>query len=313
MIVGMPQGLLFNTYHAFFKTFFESLGVQFITSGETNKTITRQGIISCTSEACFPIKVYHGHVEALKAQCDLMVIPRIIKVVTGEYVCPHLCSLPEMILHSIDDLPQITYQNIYFNSKKRLMNWALSVGKSITRDKKSIEYALNKAMVPLLNQTHHIHQSQFKYKVLLLGHDYLIHDHYLNQNIIRKLNHMNIGIITADYLNEKEVTSHIDSLPRKPFWHFYRHAYGNTAYFCRERSIDGIIFLSSFGCGVDAIIFEVLQDEMSEFPILMIKVDEHSGDAGLETRLEAFSDMLNFNEIIKGKGSTYGRYSTPLR
>lgn len=294
MIVGLPQGLFFYKYNQFFKTFFEKLNVELIISENTNKTIIQQGLGCCTSEACLPIKVFHGHVESLKNRCDLIVIPRIIKVKPNDYLCPHLCSMPEMILHSIEDLPQITHQSLYFNSQKQLYNWALSVGKDITRDKSLIESAFYNAMITLLNDNRRINQSQFKYKILLLGHDYLIHDQYISMNIIKKLNAMDIGIITADYLSDYQIETYMHNLPRKPFWYFYRQAYGSSSFLSNQKTIDGIIFLSSFGCGIDAIISEVIKEDIINLPLLMIKIDEHTGDAGLDTRLEAFFDMLEY-------------------
>ncbi|PKM51827.1 MAG: 2-hydroxyglutaryl-CoA dehydratase [Firmicutes bacterium HGW-Firmicutes-7] len=292
MKVGLPKGLLYYRYHPFFKTFFEELGAELITSEDTNKKVMDAGIRCCTSEACLPIKIFHGHVDALKNQCDLMVVPRIMKVSNNEYICPHLCSLPEMVVHSMDHLPPVTYQSLYFNSQKQLFHWAKDVGKLITPKRSAIEIAFNHALDRQANYKRTIDQSQYSYKILLVGHDYNLYDKYVNMNIIRKLNDLNLGVISSDSIGNGILNKYIKKLPRKPFWYYYRQAYGSAAFLIEKGEIDGIIFISCFSCGIDAVITEAIKDDMSSLPLLLVKLDEHSGDAGLDTRLEAFSDML---------------------
>lgn len=60
-----------------------------------------------------------------------------------------------------------------------------------------------------------------------------------------------------------------------------------------KNNVDGIIYLSSFSCGIDSLISEILKTHLKEIPMMMLKLDEHRGQAGLQTRLEAFSDLLD--------------------
>ena len=58
--------------------------------------------------------------------------------------------------------------------------------------------------------------------------------------------------------------------------------------------IDGVIFLISFACGPDSIISELIMRDMKVvgLPFLEIIMDEHSGEAGLLTRIESFTEMI---------------------
>jgi len=47
------------------KTFFEELGVQVVTSGKTTRQIVDNGVREALADACMPVKVYFGHVMAL--------------------------------------------------------------------------------------------------------------------------------------------------------------------------------------------------------------------------------------------------------
>ena len=55
---------------------------------------------------------------------------------------------------------------------------------------------------------------------------------------------------------------------------------------------DGMIYLSSFSCGIDSVVTELIKIELGDFPFMVLKLDEHTGEAGYNTRLEAFADML---------------------
>ncbi len=121
MRVGIPKGLLYYDYHPFFNTFFEELGAELITSEDTNKAILDMGVKHCVDEACLPVKVFHGHVAAIKDNCDMLVIPRIMQLRKREYVCPKFCGLPEMLICSIADMPKVTMTPFYATSKKRCL------------------------------------------------------------------------------------------------------------------------------------------------------------------------------------------------
>jgi predicted nucleotide-binding protein (sugar kinase/HSP70/actin superfamily) len=70
---------------------------------------------------------------------------------------------------------------------------------------------------------------------------------------------------------------------------------GATRYFCQQTDISGVIMVSSFGCGPDSLVNEYLEHHIlrqSDKPYMVINIDEHTGNAGLITRVEAFWDMV---------------------
>lgn len=60
----------------------------------------------------------------------------------------------------------------------------------------------------------------------------------------------------------------------------------------KREEIDGIIYLACFGCGPDSMIGEMAERYTTGKPFMLLTIDEHSGEAGMMTRLEAFCDML---------------------
>lgn len=292
MKVGIPKGLLYHKYHPFLETFFNELGAEIIVSPDTNKEILDDGIKYCVSEACLPVKIFHGHAAYLKDKCDVLVIPRIMRLKKREYICPKFCGLPEMIKNSIEDIPEITIEPIYADNQRNFYKWIRNTGRMITKDTSKIDRACSMAIESQKSYNSGINNEEYDIKVALIGHPYNVHDNFVNMNLVKKFNKLGVGVITEEYIDENSIANEVKNLYKRPFWTFAKNSYGTAVYLSKNRKIDGVVYISSFGCGIDSVITELIQNSINEFPFLIIKVDEHTGQAGYDTRIEAFIDML---------------------
>lgn len=292
MIVGIPKGLLYYKYKPFFHTFFEELGAEIIVSPDTNKEILDMGVKLCVDEACLPIKVFHGHVAKIKDKCDILLVPRIMQVKEREFICPKFCGIPEMVYHNIPGLPTITKSPIYLYSIDKFYSWAYDTGRMITKNTNKINIAFEKALKAQKDYQEGIEDEEYSLRIALVGHQYNIYDNYINMNLIKKLHAMGVGVITQEKIEESKKDAEARNLFKRPFWTFAREHYGFISYAFKNKLIDGIIYLSSFACGIDSVIIELIKHEIGEFPFLILKLDEHTGEAGFDTRIEAFVDML---------------------
>ena len=78
------------------------------------------------------------------------------------------------------------------------------------------------------------------------------------------------------------------------FWTLSKKTVGSALYFL-EKKIDGIIHLTSFECGEDSLIGEIIHQESKKYPSVAYTefvFDEHTGEIGIDTRTEAFLDMI---------------------
>jgi len=291
--VGIPKGLLYYKYKPFFNTFFEELGAEIIESPDTNKDILDLGSTLCTDEACLPIKVFHGHVEKIKDKCDLILIPRIMQIYKREFICPKFCGIPEMIENNIEDLPIITKAPIYLFSSDKFFKWAYETGKILTKNFFKIQKAFERAQNEQKKFKEGINDKGYALKVALIGHTYNIYDTFINMNVKNKLNKLGVGVITHEVVDDNVKYLEIKKLFKRPFWTFAREYYGFISYALKESLIDGIVYLSSFACGIDSVIVELIKLDFKNVPFLLLKIDEHTGEAGFDTRIEAFVDMLS--------------------
>jgi predicted nucleotide-binding protein (sugar kinase/HSP70/actin superfamily) len=292
MKVGIPKGLLYYKYYPFLENFFTELGAEIISSTDTNKEILDKGVMYCVDEACLPVKVFHGHVASIKDKCDMVVIPRIMQLREREFICPKFCGLPEMVVNSIPDMPRATMAPIYATSREKLYEWAKEAGAMITKDTAKIRKAFDRAVDEQKKFKSGIKNDKFNLKIALAGHPYNIYDNYLNMNIVKKLNKLGVGVITEEHLDEESIDNEVKHLFKKPFWTFARNTYGFTVHMANSRKVDGIVYISSFACGIDSVIIDLIKDRIGDFPFMILKIDEHTGEAGLDTRVEAYVDML---------------------
>ena len=100
---------------------------------------------------------------------------------------------------------------------------------------------------------------------------------------------MNIKAIHIDFLPLDLNTDDLSSM----YWLYGRKILSSANFIRRHRNLYAV-YLTSFGCGPDSFITHFFRRNMSGKPYLQLELDEHSADAGMITRIEAFLDSLRF-------------------
>lgn len=296
MIIGIPRGLLYYRYHTLIVTFFKELGVDIILSPDTSREILDLGIKYCVDEACLPVKVFHGHVAWLRDKCSYVFVPRIMQLKENEFICPKFCGLPEMIVNSFEDISLIGNEPLYNTGNGSLYRWLLKTGLRCTKSITALTKACN---ISVKEQKKHdgakvldIRQENGSMRIAVAGHGYNVFDSFTNMDFIERLRTFGAEVLTEDMFPEVAFKDNLDFLYKKPFWNFARNTCSFINYIVKEKCADGIIYVSSFGCGIDSVIIELVKDIAGNMPLMVLKLDEHTGDTGRDTRLEAFYDML---------------------
>lgn len=145
--VGIPQALFFYTYYPAWRTFFEELGVSVVTSGATTKGTLDAGVQEAVTDACAPIKLYHGHVAELRGKVDYLFVPRLVSTNGKLIYCPKFLGLPDMIRHSMADLPKLI--DVRIDTRKGKHEWwrvYREIGRNFTHSTWKIYRAYRKAM-----------------------------------------------------------------------------------------------------------------------------------------------------------------------
>lgn len=329
--VGIPAGLFYHYYYPLWKTFFEDLGAEVISSPMTNRQTVEKGIAAAVDETCFPVKVYFGHVQELcKLEPDYIFLPRLVSVEAKSYICPKFMGVPDMIKASIPNLPPVIDMLVDISVNKKLLEQEIKrVGKIFTANDKAIFKAYRHGREEL-NKCRQICQSGYSISEAIdiwrgqtvplpaatdlqlgvLGHGYSLYDRCISMNLIERLREMGCRVQLVDGCSQDEIEKAAATLPKRVFWTLGRKNMGAALHMVEDEHIDGIIYLACFGCGPDSMIGDLIERKITGKPFMMITIDEHTGEAGLLTRLEAFCDMLRRRRNIDFESnlSSYGQY-----
>ncbi|NLL06856.1 MAG: hypothetical protein GX270_13975 [Clostridiaceae bacterium] len=301
--IGIPNGLFYYEYSSMWKEFFEKLGLHVLISQDTNKRTMDTGVKYCNNETCLPVKIFHGHVASLKDKADYIFIPRYHSTSKDEYTCPQICGLPDMTAANLGCKHKILEAKINMDvhpeeTKESLIEMAKTLK---IRPSKVIEafyevydkYLQSKTEE---NITDLKRVDVNKGKLLLLGHPYMIYDNYLSMRLIEKLKKRNIEVFTPKDFTHEIKRKNAYPFQGKKFWNIGFELLGSAFTSVKDKKVKGIIYLSPFACGLDAFIMEFIELRIKakcrNVPMLKLTVDEHTGEGGFDTRLEAFIDMI---------------------
>lgn len=315
--VGIPRALVYYNYFPLWETFFQGLGAEVVLSSQTNEEILNDGVSYCVDDACLPVKIFHGHIIDLKDRVDYLFIPRLISVERNEYICPKFCGLPDMVINSITGLPRVIDCTINLrNGPLSFTKAVLDVGRLFTGDLHRIyksytdglsrlctfKKMMEKGATPLeAMKGDYTTAGKYAYSIGLIGHSYNIYDSYVSMRVIDKLRHRDINVLTQDMISENELNGIAKGFPKPMFWSFGKKIMAASQYFIEKKKVKGIIYIIAFGCGLDALVGDLAERGIRKkgVPFCLLTIDEHTGEAGIDTRLEAFLDILEWRDVAK--------------
>jgi len=338
--VGLPRALLFYELYPYWKVLLEGLGLRLAVSGPTTREVVEGGCRHAVDEACLPVKAFYGHVVSLVGKVDALFLPRVVSVRPGTYTCPKLLGLPDMVRHNVRGLPRLVVADFDATRPGRGLaaageRLARALGAARGTARRLVDRALQalrryRETLTLTGGVGFEQASRLAVgkdgvaaqgggpagpRVAVVGHAYNLFDSGANLGLLRRLAALGCRVITSESLTEAEVQTESVVLPKEIFWSAGRRVLAAVTRFTRERLVEGIVHVVSFGCGPDSMVGEIAEREVrrsSDLPYMVLTMDEHSGEAGLQTRLEAFVDMVRRRGLSSELGGReHGRSRTP--
>ncbi|HLN19639.1 MAG TPA: acyl-CoA dehydratase activase [Bacteroidales bacterium] len=313
--IGIPRALMvFYQQFPFWRTFFEELGFNIIISKESDKDLVVKSIESMTTETCLPVELMHGHViDLLERGAEFIFMPFIVNGKakqnnpTFNCNCPWVQTYPFMVKAALRDkfdeskflmptlhfrfferafIPEVTE---YFGSKfgideEIIRNAAIKADARQTEFEKSLVEYGKIAMTEIPSDC---------IPAVLLGRPYNTSDSHLNLGLMEKLMIQNVVPIPLDMLDLSG--ANIFDNYRNMYWPNGQKIIAAAQHVAKTKGLYAV-YLSNFRCGPDSFIMHYINEELRGKPFLHLEVDEHSADAGMVTRIEAFLDSLNGTE-----------------
>lgn len=319
MNIGIPRALSYYNFYPFWHGFFTDLGINIVLSDPTTKKTLASGSALVVSETCMPVKVYVGHVlNLLDKGVDKIFAPSIQSIAPKIYNCSKLRGLPDLIRNVVKKdftLIEATLdksekkQGLYeflleavepfgITDIKRIKQaskngWkVLNNFQVMTRSGVPYKTALKNAIadkVIIANQ-----QKAYPINIAVISHGYNLYDEKVSMNIFEKLENLDVRAYTAEQLSIEQMQEGISSMNSQLYWANEYEITGAASHYIQENKIDGVITINAFGCGPDSLMLEKVSRfaKAKSKPLLNLSIDEHTGEAGFVTRIEAFVDML---------------------
>jgi predicted nucleotide-binding protein (sugar kinase/HSP70/actin superfamily) len=321
--VGIPRALLYYQYYPMWRRFFEGLGAEVIVSPPTTQAVLAAGSSRVVADTCLPVKAYCGHVLALVDKCDCVFIPALRSIKRKIFNCSKFLGLPDMTRAVIPECPPILDIDIDINKGKRKLYQAIyRLGRHFSRDPLRIrraalaawqvhqeykELMVSQGLTPpqaiaRISGEQTTPTSPNKAAIALVGHPYLLYDELINHRLIHRLEQSGYRVLAPEMLNAGQLGRAIAGLMGRPYWTYEEEVVGSGGHYL-EAGVDGVIGVVAFGCGPDSLMMDMVQRQaikLGTTPFMSLTLEEHTAEAGIITRLEAFLDMI---ERRKRKGA----------
>lgn len=333
-VLGIPRVLNMYENYPFWFTFFTELGFRVELSDPSTKKTYEAGIESMPSESvCYPAKLSHGHImDLLERNLDFIWMPcskyerKEDEGARNHFNCPIVMSYSEALRLNIDELQDsdIAFLNPFLpydkkdHLKKRLYielvenNTELMSRYSKAPTQKEIDDAVEAAWAEDEKFKSDIRQKgeetlawmeeTHTHGIVLAGRPYHV-DPEINHAIPELLTSFGLAVLTEDAI------AHLGVLERPirlfDQWMYHTRLFA-AAKVATERNDLDLIQLNSFGCGLDALTTDQVQEilEASGKVYTVLKIDEVSnlGAARIRVRslLAALKDQAD--EVAEKEG-----------
>lgn len=312
--VGLPRVLNLYENYPFWFTFFSELGYRVELSSPTNKTVYEKGIESIPSESvCYPAKLAHGHVmDLLERGIHLIVMPCIEKERREDihadncFNCPIVMSYSEVLRNNMEDLKGVRFVNPFlpYENRRRLGEQLYQVFKSEGITKGEIKRAVRLAwsqdrtfkadMHAAGEQTLKWLQENDKKGIVLAGRPYHV-DPEINHGIPEMIASFGLAVLTEDSM------AHLGNQARPirvmDQWMYHTRLY-NAANAVTKNERLQLVQLNSFGCGVDAVTIDQVQEILEaagKIPTVL-KIDEGNNLGAARIRIRSLLAAMKERE-----------------
>ena len=314
--IGIPRVLNMYENYPFWHTFFTRLGYRVVLSPSSNRKIYELGIESIPSESeCYPAKLAHGHVTWLINQgVDFIFYPALfyerdeVEGANNHYNCPIVTSYSENIKNNVEEIssgqmklrnPFMSFRDIDTVTQALLREFSeLPAGEVRTAAKAAWEELANarKDIQKKGEETLDYLAKTGKRGIVLAGRPYHI-DPEINHGIPELITSFDMAVLTEDSI------SHLGH-PERPLivsdqWMYHSRLYAAASYVKKVENLD-LIQLNSFGCGLDAVTTDQVNDILSGSDKIYtcLKIDEVNNLGAARIRVRSLLSAIKVREKL---------------
>ena len=328
--IGIPRVLNMYEDYPFWFTFLTNLGFRVIVSEKSNRKTYEKGMESMPSESvCYPAKLSHGHIISLLQQgIKTIFYPcmpfsrKEYKDADNHYNCPIVISYSEVLKNNVEELKaeDVTFLNPFLPFEpKTLAETILELPefKKYNFTKKELLNAAQKAEEEYRHCREDIHAEGLKAVkyldanhlkgIVLAGRPYHI-DPEINHGIDTLITSLGLAVITGDSIaNLTEAKAPLRVVNQ---WVYHARLYAAADFVGKHDNLE-LVQLNSFGCGVDAVTTDQVEEILSSFNKMytLIKIDEVNNLGAVRIRIRSLLASMNKREKDKIEANGDGDYT----
>ena len=328
--IGIPRVLNMYEDYPFWFTFLTNLGFRVIVSEKSNRKTYEKGMESMPSESvCYPAKLSHGHIISLLQQgIKTIFYPcmpfsrKEYKDADNHYNCPIVISYSEVLKNNVEELKadDVTFLNPFLPFEpKTLAETILELPefKKYNFTKKELLNAAQKAEEEYRHCREDIHAEGLKAVkyldenhlkgIVLAGRPYHI-DPEINHGIDTLITSLGLAVITGDSIaNLTEAKAPLRVVNQ---WVYHARLYAAADFVGKHDNLE-LVQLNSFGCGVDAVTTDQVEEILSSFNKMytLIKIDEVNNLGAVRIRIRSLLASMNKREKDKIEANGDGDYA----
>ena len=303
--VGISRSYLTGTYYPLFAHFFKECGIRPVLS----ETVEQSGVDLCSAPFCYPAEISHGYFKNLiDMDLEYIFVPhvRFVEIENGfkdSTTCPLVQGEPYYLKGTFEDqlknegvvilAPTLQLGDRPGYSIDGFLTMAEDLGVSKSTIRKAfasaqlIQQEMKVEMLDIGKKTIlDLEQNPDQIGVVLFGRPYNAFMPEANKGIPHKFASRGIKLIPVDFLDSKDapIRDHM-------YWTMGQINLKGAAIVESHPQLFGT-FITNFSCGPDSFVVGYFRDIMGTKPSLTLELDNHTADAGLETRIEAFLDIV---------------------
>jgi predicted CoA-substrate-specific enzyme activase len=309
-VVGIPRAFSVHTLYPLYSWFFHELGIKTFLSTE----VAHAGVARAESTYCFPAEIAHGAVQdCIDKSADFVFLPHFRDMPSYENevhanFCPITQSLPYYIEKAFPDIDKKRWLPLVvsfkFGEGKALelfcqMTERLGISEAETRA--AFETAMEKqqayfeATQKMGREALEEARKANRPVIAQLGRPYNAFTPEANMGIPRKFTTRGYSIVPFDIL-----PFHDENIFPNMYWYYGQQDVKAASLLKNEDNIY-LTYITNFSCAPDSFILHYIKWVMGQKPFLVLELDSHSADAGVDTRVEAFLDIIDGYRVKKNE------------
>lgn len=328
--VGLSPSFCVNRLLPLYQKFFQTLGFGIVMPDAPDP----DGLENQHSSFCFPGELAHGlFARLLSLKPDYIFMPELYEMhvqgcekdmkdscATCVFISKEAAYLSQAFADQLNGTgfihPYLNFARGYHTQKEVFREIGKQLG---VKSRNLIDGAYRLAVQAQLQSEKELHEkgqqvlreldeNPAEIAMVIFGRDYNAFSSLANKGIPQKIASLGYRVIPWEMLPIGD-----EPVPEFQSWEAGKNLLRAATLLSRHPRLFAV-YISNFSCGPDSMLIPSFREVMGNKPSLTLELDQHTADAGINTRIDAFLDVVeNYRKIASSRSQSNGSDFRPAR